>query len=637
MTKRYLDTIPLSEAVAKALRYVSPLTESEILPTHMAKNRLTAQAVFARLSNPPYTCASMDGYAVDYAHTLAAEITRPLRLQKGVAATPVNTGDPLPDQTNAVIMREEVEESGSSIVIRQPAYLWQNVRLVGEDVVERDLLVPAGYRIGSLEMALLIAGGVTSLPVRRKPLLVVIPTGREIVDIFTEGVGQLAKGRLIDIDSYTIASLAEDLGFTVSRRPVALTRDDVRQRLTEAVGEADVVCIIAGSSAGSEDYTESVIAEEGTLIFHGISLMPGKPAMLGIVREKPVLGMPGYPVSAVIAFRSLVKPIYEKLSGQSVPRRSVTCLPAAKIPSRMGMAEAVRVNLINVGRRFYALPLPRGASILSSLSKADGIITVPPNVEGYDEGKRVTCELLVPKETIRRRLHVVGSHDLSLDVLRDLLRAAHPGLDLVASHVGSESGVITMQKGLARLATTHVIDERERVYNIPLARKYLGNRPWVLVHVTKRQQGIITARGNPLAITSVRDLARPGLRFVNRQFGSGTRILLDMLLRKEAIDHRTIEGYDREESSHTAVGLLVKEGVADAGMAIYSAAHMFSLHFIPVAEEDYDLLVAREFTKDKRFTMLLGLIRSEEFRRRLNTLGGYDPSDSGAVKYSYVP
>jgi molybdenum cofactor synthesis domain-containing protein len=637
LTKRYLNTIPLSQAVARVLRSIAPLTEKEVLSTDQAKGRLTAQAVFAKVSSPAFTCASMDGYAVDYRNTLDADVTKPLSLKKHTEAIQVNTGDPLPEETNGVIMREEVEETSLTIIIRQPAYLWQNVRLVGEDIIERDLLLPANHPIGSLDMALFIAAGVTSIAVWRKPRLTIIPTGKEILDIFTEGIDQLTRGRLIDIDSYALSSLAEDLGFEVSRKAIARTKEDLRRCLAEAVAEADVTCVIAGSSAGTEDYTEELIQEYGTLIFHGIALMPGKPAMFGIVAEKPVFGIPGYPVSAIMAFKSLIEPVYERMMGLSIPHTAISCFPASKIPSRMGMAEAVRVNLIRAGRRYYAFPLPRGASILSSLAMADGIITIPAHVEGYGEGEKVRCELLVPKHNLEHRLHIVGSHDLSLDILRDLLRTTHTGLDLMASHVGSEGGILAVQKGLAQLATTHVIDENEKTYNVPLAKKYLGNRPWVLVHIAKRSQGIVTAPGNPLKIGSVRDLTRPGLRFVNRQFGSGTRILFDMMLKKEGIDGSSIRGYDREESSHTAVGLLVKEGVADAGIAIYGASHIFSLHFVPLTEEEYDLLVTEGFTKDRRFTILLRTLKSGEFRNRLESLGGYDASGSGTVKYTYAP
>jgi putative molybdopterin biosynthesis protein len=335
----------------------------------------------------------------------------------------------------------------------------------------------------------------------------------------------------------------------------------------------------------------------------------------------------------VISFRTFLQAAYERLCGSHKTEVTVKCITPFKIPSSIGVEEVLRVMLMARDGRYFAYPLPRGAAVFSSLSKADGLVNVPEHVEGYEEGAEIPAVLLRPENELQGRLNIVGSHDLSLDVLRDLIKVRYPAMDLVSAHVGSLSGIFAVQKGIVDLATTHILDEQEKVYNIPAAKKYLGGRGFLLVHIAKRTQGLLVAPGNPKAIKDIDDLARRGIRFVNRQMGSGTRILLDMMLKDRGIDCHSIQGYEREESTHAATAILVKEGIADTGVAIYPVSRIFSLDFIPLVEEEYDLLVTEEFTRDSRFDLLMGLLTSAEFASRLDELGGYNTKESGKVKY----
>jgi putative molybdopterin biosynthesis protein len=637
LAKRYLNTIKPEEAAERILRHCKRLTESEVIPVPDCIGRSTAQPLFASLSNPGFVCASMDGYATDFRKTLDADLTRPVRLLKAGDVFPVNTGDPVPSGCNAVVMKEDVAEETGFVTIRKPLAPWENVRLTGEDLKERDMVLPGRHRIGSLDIGLLLAAGVRDVPVIRKPRMLIIPTGKELVDPFRDPSPQPQAGQLVDFNSYTLKALAEELGFVVTCSEIARDRRMLQDIVQTRVDEYDVTCIIAGSSAGQEDFTASVIEDLGRLLFHGISIMPGKPALAGLVRSRPVIGIPGYPVSAVAAFRLLVEPLCERLTGYRPKRQTLRAFTGTKIPSRIGMEEIVRVSLVKRGRRYVAFPLPRGASIFSSLARADGLLRIPGPLEGHGEGAPVSCELLVEKAHLESRLNIIGSHDLCLDILRDMLKGEAADLDLISSHVGSENGIVAIRKGLSNLCTTHVLDDREGTYNIPILRRYLADMPWLLLHLVRRSQGLIVARGNPKKITGLKDLTRNDMTFVNRQVGSGTRILLDILLRQQGVDATRIQGYDREESSHTGVALFVREGIADAGLGIYAAGAIFGLDFIPLALEDYDLIVAGEFTKDRRFTILKRLIESEEFRQRLESFGGYDAGDSGTVKFVNAP
>ena len=606
----------------------------ETVPVRECTGRITSRPVQVRLSNPPFTCSAMDGYAVDFERTLDADVDRPVALKRGHETFPVNTGDPIPRGTNAVIMVEEVEERPDEIMIRKPAYLWQHVRMIGEDIIQEEILLPTNHRVRLFDIGLLLGAGISEVWVRRKPRLLVIPTGKELLDLHDEPVENMGHGRLIDFNSYTLMALAEQAGFEPAKSDIARDLGSLRDIVGKNIDACDVLCINAGSSAGREDFTEQVVSELGTLVFHGVAMMPGKPTLFGLIRGKPVFGVPGYPVSAVVTFRTFVEPLYEKLCSTAIARRMVTCVTPLRIPSSVGMEEVLSVNLHKKNNQYYAYPLPRGASIFSSIARADALVRVPENVEGYSEGEEIVCELLRDESEIERRIQVVGSHDLSLDVLRDLMKIRHPDMDLISTHVGSVSGLVAMSKGIIDVSTTHILDEQEKVYNIQAIKKYLGGRPVTLIHLARRTQGLLVQRGNPKGIGTIEDLGRSGVTFVNRQVGSGTRILLDVLLRERGVDPRAIRGYEREEATHTAVGILVREGIADCGLAIYPIARIFGLDFVPITEEDYDMVVTKEFTQDPRFELLMELIRGREFTERLERLGGYTTKDTGTVKYA---
>lgn len=630
--KRYLDTIRIDDAVSRVLDYVAMIEEEECIPSHKSIGRITTRAVYAHKSSPPFMCSAMDGYAVSFEITLDADINRPVTISKEHAFY-VNTGDPLPPGTNAVIMIEDVEESGSSITIRHPVHLWQHVRMIGEDIIETDMLIPKNHKIRPYDMGVIISSGIQEVFVRRRPRMLIIPTGKELIDIFEPDYDKSKEQKLIDFNSYTLQRLGEDIGFEVEKFKILCDKNELKDIVNNLVDKFDVIIINAGTSSGTEDFTVEVIRDLGHVVFHGVSMMPGKPTLFGVIKGKPVFGIPGYPVSAVLSFRTFFTPIYEKMCGIRIFDETIHVRLPYKIPSKIGTEEIIRVSILEKNSINYAVPLPRGASIFSSMVKADGLIKVPENIEGYDEDETVECTLLVEKGRLRNRINLIGSHDLILDVIRDMIKTRYNRLDFISTHTGSLSGIIAFKKGIVDLCTTHILDEEKRIYNIPIIKRHLEGIPCVLIHLVKRTQGIIVKKGNPKKINSIEDLARRDVRFINRQFGSGTRILFDMMLRDRGIKKTEINGYDREESSHTAVGIMVKESVADAGIGIYSAAKIFNLDFIPIAQEDYDLLVAGDFYNTDRFNLIVDIINSDEFKKRIQEMGGYDTEETGGIKY----
>ncbi|MCS7281226.1 MAG: molybdopterin biosynthesis protein [Desulfobacterota bacterium] len=631
--KRYLKTVSKKEAQKIIVENTKKIEEEELIPTYLAKDRITSRPVYAKISNPPFILSAMDGYAVASKKTEGADISNPLELKKFQEAYPVNTGDPLPEGRDAVIMVEEVEDKKDWIVIRKPANLWQNVRMIGEDTVAYEILLPTYHTITSYDIGLLIASGVTHVHVLRKPRMVIIPTGKEVIDPYIEPERVGKKGFVTDFNSYVLSSLGESIGFEVKKGKIAKNESELEEEIRKFVDYVDLIVINAGTSAGGEDFTKKVIDKIGEVIFHGVSMMPGKPFLFGKINDKPVFGIPGYPVSAVFCFIEFLTPFYESSVGKRIERESIKVRTAYKIPSRLGIEELLRVNLLKKGNDFYAVPLPRGASLISSLSMADGILSIPENLEGLDENEEALCFLIKEKSHIENRINIVGSHDICLSYLRDILKRQNSAFDLLSIHVGSLGGILAFKKGVSDLATTHILDPDEKIYNIPILKKYLPERSWRLINIAKRIIGIAVKKGNPKKIRGIEDIAKEGVKFVNRQYGSGTRILFDTLISQKGIPKEKIDGYDREESSHTRVGIMIKESIADCGLTTFSVARLFDLDFIPLAEEDFDLLVSEEFVKDAKFETIYDIITSGEFKKKLEIIGGYNLADTGKIKY----
>ncbi len=603
----------------------------EIIPVEEAVGRITAAPVFARHSVPHYHSAAMDGYAVAAENTFGASETSPLRLPVPEKAVSVDTGDPLPPGFNAVIMIEDVQELGGEIEIIAPAPPWQHVRVMGEDIVATELILPANHTIRPLDLGSLLAGGITELAVKRRPRVSIIPTGSELV----QPGEKLEEGNIVEFNSRVLGALVREWGGEPVTAPIL--PDDyqrIKAEMEKALAGADVVVVNAGSSAGSEDYTASLVAELGELVVHGVATKPGKPVVLGVARGKPVLGIPGFPVSAVIAARLFLRPLLYWLQGVHPPALPRTrAVATRRIVSSPGAEEYVRVKLGQVGEKLVAVPLPRGAGMTMSLVRADGLLVVPALSEGYNAGDEVTVELWRSLEEIKNTLVIIGSHDLTLDILGSQLRLLSPRHSISSAHVGSLEGLLALKRGETHLAGTHLLDEETGDYNVSYIKKYLPGRELALVTLAYRQQGLMVKAGNPKEIVGIKDLLRPDVAFINRQRGSGTRILLDYYLRQEGLDPREIEGYQREEFTHMAVAAAVAGGAADVGMGILAAARSLGLDFVPLAEERYELAIPREYFALEGVQQLLEVIKSPAFRQQVEALGGYDLRDTGTIRW----
>jgi putative molybdopterin biosynthesis protein len=575
----------------------------------------------------------MDGIAVKASDTFGALPEKPVTLSRD-AGIMVDTGDPLPDGKDAVVMIEQVEETQPGWEIREAAYPWRNVRKAGEDMVKGEIILPARHRVRSYDQAALLAAGILSIEVFKKPRVLIIPTGDEIVRP-EDAPSPLPKGTLLEVNGQMLASLAVECGAEAEiLDPVPNILGELKSALKDALaGGCDLVMLIAGSSAGSEDFTPALLEEIGELLVHGITVMPGKPALLAVVAGRPVVGIPGYPVSAAVAFGEFARPLIFIMQGLAPPEYDrVEVTVGRKIPSKLGLEEHVRAILGNVGGKAVAMPIAGGAGVITSLVRADGIIRIPQELSGLSEGEKIYAELLGPREAMNDRLLVIGSHDMTIDLLNSLLKEKTGGrIHISSSNVGSLGGLLAVKRQTAHFAGSHLLDTATGDYNLSYIRRYLPDMPVALVTLVHRWQGFMTPLGNPKKIEGIGDLARPDVVFVNRQNGSGTRILLDYELMKAGILPERIVGYNNEEYTHMNIAMAVASGAADTGLGIHTAAKALSLDFIPVTRERYDLVIPRAYLTDEKIQLLLDIIRSDEFKEKALAMGGYEVHETGCL------
>ncbi|EEG77395.1 molybdopterin biosynthesis protein [Dethiobacter alkaliphilus] len=629
--RRYLHNTSIEDALNLFFQKGWQETAGETVEVTAAVGRVTAQAVFAKISSPHYHAAAMDGVAVRSQDTVGAAETAPKRLRLNEQAFPVDTGNALPAGCDAVIMAEDITEFAEEVEITASVAPWQHVRPIGEDIVATEMLLPAGHRLSGVDAGALLAGGITQVEVRKQPKVTVIPTGNELV---TPGTPP-GPGQIIEYNSTVFSALVSEWGGEPLRHDIVRDNfDQILEAVANAAQNSDVVLINAGSSAGRRDYTADVVAQLGEVLVHGVAVRPGKPVILGVVEKTPVIGVPGYPVSAVVALEIFLKPLLYRLQGLAEPARpTLRSVFSRQVTSPLSAEEWVRVKVGRVGERYVATPLSRGSGVITSLVRADGIVRIPQQKEGLVAGEEVDVELLRAPDHIDRTVVCIGSHDLTLDILGDLLSRTYPGHTLSSAHVGSTGGIMALRRKEAHLAGVHLLHEETGQYNIPFLKQFLPDVPVTLVTLVEREQGLMVPAGNPKGIADIEDLTRPDVSFVNRQRGAGTRLLLDARLKEKGISAEAISGYDREEYTHLSVAAAVAAGSADTGLGVAAAAKSLGLDFIPLAKERYDLAIPQASLQDENVIKLLEVARSTEFKQTVDGLDGYHTDKTGEIAY----
>lgn len=663
----YLHDIPLAQAhqrLAQALEAagLGGLLGVETIPLdENALGRVLAEPIWARLSSPLYHASAMDGFALRAAASAGAQPSRPVSLLLDEGAAYVDTGDPLPDWANAVVPIENVESVDAdgqpahdprhpyAIRLREALPPWMHVRPMGEDIVATELVLPAGRVLQPPDLGAVAASGHSTLPVARRPRVAILPTGTELVP-----VGQPVKrGDIIEYNSMVLAAQVKSWGGEPLRCPI--TPDNlaqIRARVQSAADQADLVLLNAGSSAGSEDFSAQVVQELGELLVHGVAVRPGHPVILGMIRRSadsstagralvPIIGVPGYPVSAALTGEIFVEPLIARWLGRAARQpQEIEAAITRKVTSPAGDDDFMRVVVGRVGPRLLAAPLSRGAGVITSLVRADGLCLLPRGVQGLEAGALVKVRLYRAPQDIERTLFAIGSHDMTLDLLAQYLAnpaGGDPGRvrRLVSANVGSLGGLVALRRGEAHLAGSHLLDPETGQYNLTYIRQYLPAEPVQVVVWVGRQQGLLVCKGNPKGIHSLADLARPAVRYVNRQRGAGTRVLLDYALRQAGIAPEAVSGYEQEEYTHLAVAAAVASGRADAGLGVMAAARALDLDFIPLFSERYDLVIPCRHLPGGESGDLLAplfdLMHNPSFRQAVQSLDGYDVSDMGRI------
>lgn len=628
----YLTNVPLEQARREYLELLEHQgfePQTQVIPVYESCGRVTAEAVYAHICAPHYTASAMDGVAVCARDTFGATETTPVTLHPE-QFTVLDTGDPVPEGRDAVIMVEDlVKNEDGSITIHAAAAPWQHIRQIGEDVCAGEMILPGHMTVTPAAIGAMIAGGVLELRVIRRPVVGIIPTGDEIIPPCTDP----RPGDILEFNGSIFSAMVRQWGAEPVVYPIVPDDfDRIKAMVEKASDQCDMVILNAGSSAGREDFSAQVIRQLGQVLYHGIAIKPGKPAILGCRGKTAILGVPGYPVSGIIVIEQFLKPLIEHwLKTAAQPEHYAQATLTRPVVSGLKYQEFVRVRMGAVGGRLMASPLSRGSGVVSSFMKADGILEVPQGLEGYEAGEEVTLRLLSPMEKLRNTLVVIGSHDPLLDELADMLHLGDPRLYMSSSHVGSMGGIMAIRRGEAHMAGCHLLDTADGTYNRSFIRKYFPKGDVKLVSCVGRQQGLMVARENPLNICSFADISRQGIRYVNRQKGSGTRILTDYLCIREKVEPSDVYGYTREELTHTSVAAQIACGSADVGMGIYSAAKLYDLDFIPICIEEYDLIIPDHAWDSPMVQQLLTILRSDAFREKILSMGGYTVDHPGQV------
>lgn len=620
--KVYLQDVPRQEAVEEILAHFKPNREKEWVSSSEALGRITADPIFAHHSMPHYHASAMDGIAVRAEDTFLAHEQNPIQLKRNEDFIYVDTGNLIPSPFNAVIMIENVDEISDDLVeIIEPTAPWSHIRPIGEDIVQEEMLFPQGHRIRPVDIGVLLASQTTKIPVVKKPIVTIIPTGNELV----APDASAPTGKLIEFNGTVISSYISEWGGEPRLHSIVKDQpEDIKNALLEGVHSSDIVVINAGSSAGSKDYTVHLIEELGEVFTHGVATRPGKPVILGKINDKIVIGIPGYPVSAYLALEWFVRPLICDYLGITEPKRNTLKVKLGRrIVSTMGAEDYVRMTIGHVNGEYIANPLTRAAGVTMSLVKADGILVVPPDQLGYEQGDLVDVELYRPVEEIDEAVVFNGSHDLTIDILSSFMRKESKGAKIMSSHVGSMAGIMAIRKGEAHIAGIHLLDPETKEYNRSYVSRFLAGQNVVLYPFLKRKQGWLLPKGNPLHIENVKDIVENEAHYVNRQKGAGTRILFDMLLSEHNLEPEQVNGYEREMFSHLSVAAEVNGNSSAVGLGIYPAAKAMDLDFIPVADEDYDLLMTKDFFESSQGQQLIRIIQSEAFRNRVEAIGGY--------------
>lgn len=582
-----------------------------------ACGHMLATEVISEVDVPPFTRASMDGYAVCASNTYTAREDKPVRLrligsipaginpgiflERGEAAE-IATGAVMPEEADSVVM-VEYTHTDKDIFVHRPVSINENVMQAGSDIMIGERVLRKGTILGAREIGVLSAIGKRKISVAGLTVGIV-STGTEL----REPGHTLDPGEIYDVNSFSLSCAVQECGgIPVRYGNVKDDETDIKKALIELSRSCDIILTSGSTSAGSGDVMYRIIEENGEVFAHGIDIKPGKPAIIGQVFGKPVFGLPGYPASSITIFNEFIAPLIRKITGKERSISKINARMAVQIRSD-GRSQLLPVGLI----RGNAYPIEKSSGAITMLAEADGFIEIPATVEIIAAGEDVEVKLYGELDT--PDLFFVGSQCLGLDTIADLA-----GLRMRIINVGSSGGLIAIKNGNADIAGVHLLDE-SGVYNIPFIERF-GLFDVVLVKGYLREQGLIIRHESKIKeLADVTDA-----RFINRNTGSGTRVMTDMKLREIAKKHcvsfeeliKGVRGYHTEAKTHSAVAAAVKLGKADVGIGIRTVAELNRLKFIKIADEEYDFVIPKRLMGTDEIRKFLEVLKSKELGKRL--------------------
>jgi len=600
--------------------------------------RVLAETLRAPIDVPPFDRSSVDGFAVRSSDVAGATEAKPIALSingetiacghqpalevMAATSTPIATGGPIPRGADAIVMIEQTDPAGDKILIRRPVAPGQNIGFAGSDIARGETLLRHGQILGSREIGMLAACGVGSLPVFRKPRVAVLSTGDELV----QPGAPLKPAAIYDSNGPIVAAaVTENGGEALFIGAIEDNAQALETALRQALVDADMVILSGGTSKSAGDLTYQIVGRLGQpgIIAHGVALKPGKPLCLAVADGKPVVILPGFPTSAMFTFHDFVVPVLRAMSGLPVRSEHVTqAKTTVRILSDLGRTEFVMVALAERDEGLIAFPLSKGSGSVSAFSQADGFLTVDALSEQLREGSLATVNLFEPN--IRAPdLTIMGSHCVGLEIVLD--RLADQGLRVRTVAIGSLGGLAAVKRGDCDIAPMHILDPKTGLYNEPFIGPELA-----LVKGWQRMQGLVFRPGDPrfegrsLDEAIATALSDPTCQMVNRNDGSGTRALVDGLLKGAKPS-----GYWIQPKSHNAVAAAVAQKRADWGVAIAPVAKDYGLGFIPMTSEHYDFAIPRSRLEKPAVKTFLKALHEDETAAKLLREFGFS-TDAGS-------
>jgi len=633
--EQFLDVVSAEEARARFHRHLDLKPgPAESVKLAASLHRVLAHDVIAAVDAPPFDRSNVDGFALRAADTTGASDAAPRRLAlnaeviacghapaievRPATATTIATGGVVPRGADAVVMVEQTEliedADRPEIEIRRAVPPGQFISYAGSDIARGETLLRRGTRIGSREIGMLAACGLAAIDVVRRPRVAVLSTGDELVppgrDLPPAGVYD-SNGAIL------AAAIAEAGGEPVALGAYPDSEDALEEAVRDALALCDMVVLSGGTSKGAGDLSHRIISRLGApgILVHGVALKPGKPLCLAVIDDRPLIVLPGFPTSAIFTFHAFVAPVIRARAGLAPETaRTATARVPVRIASELGREEFVLVSLVAGEDGAIAFPTGKGSGAVTAFSQADGFLTIDPLASTLDAD--TNAEVTLIGDAARAPdLVIMGSHDIALDVVVGAL--AERGFNARTIAVGSLGGVAALSRGECDLAPVHLVDPATGVYN-----KHLLAPGLALVPGWRRMQGFVYRSGDPRFEGLSADaalkaaLADPAVLMVNRNAGSGTRVLIDSLLGRARPP-----GYANQPRSHNAVAAAVAQNRADWGVAIEPVAHMYGLAFLPIAPEEYDFLLREACRERPAVQAFLAALRDETTRARIRGLG----------------